>query len=272
MLNFNTNYLNNFPPVAQASVQRALNTWSAALDSPVAVEVWLVWDVVLPPGLTAMCIPNPVDNFANAPINNCWYPGSLADKLAGADTKPGEPDMTVFFGQANWHTGTGNPPPHEFDLESIALHELGHGFGFVSTFLADNNWPNTGDYGDQALIALANTAVAGTGQPLGFVLPNLNNQPSVYGLHIQDVTGAQLTSPASFPNPPSQALGAALTGYNLFFDMNHYSIYAPNPFLPFTSIDHLTDPNSLMRPGIDPGIRVRAIDAPVLEILHSLGW
>jgi hypothetical protein len=271
-LTFNTNYMNNFPQAALTSVQRALCTWSAALDSPVPVGIWFIWDVVLPPNLSAMCIPNPIDNFPNAPMNNCWYPGSLADKFAGVNTKPGEPDMTIFFGNAKWYIGTGNPGPDEFDLESVALHELGHGFGFVSTFYADNNWPIQGNYGDPALVAQVNAAVAGTGEQLGFVLPALNNQPSVYGLHIQDAAGAQLTNPESYPNPPSQTLGGALTSYNLFYDLNRYPVYAPKPYEPFSSIDHLTDPNSLMRPGIDTGVRVRAIDAPVLTILNSLGW
>lgn len=271
-LNFNTNYMNNFPPAAQVAVGRALNTWSAVLDSPVPVEIWAIWDVPLLGNLTAMCIPNPIDNFANQPIGNCWYVSSLADKLAGADTKPGEPDMTIFFGDnSTWYTGTGNPPAQDLDLESVALHELCHGFGFVSTFLADNNFPISGNYGDPVLIALANAAVMATGQQLGFVLPPLNNQPSIYGMHIQDLPGAQLTNPASFPNP-SQPLGVALTSNNLFFDQGRDPVYAPLPFEPFSSIDHLTDPNSLMRHDIPPGLRFRVIDAPVLAILNALGW
>lgn len=270
-LNFNTTYMNNFPPAAQAAFGRALNTWSHALDSPVQVEIWAVWGANLPPHLSACCIPNSVDNFLNAPIGNVWYPSSLADKLAGHDLKGNEPDFTIFFGNENWYTGTGNPPHDQFDLESIALHEMGHGFGFVGTFWATNTWPNTGSYGGPELIALANQVVEDTDQQLGFELPNLNNQPSVYGVHIEDQARVALTGPANYQNN-SQALGEALVGYNLSFDSNHAPIYAPNPFLPFTSIDHLNDPNSLMRPCIDPGVRIRAIDAPVTAILAALGW
>jgi hypothetical protein len=269
---FNPNYVNNFPQQAQAAFARALTTWSQALDSTVAIEVTAIWGVFMPVGLTAMCVPNPVANFQNAPVTNTWYPSALADKLAAQDVQPNEPDMTVFFNNnINWYTGQGNPQNNQFDLESIALHEVCHGLGFVSTFWQAGGWPYVGSYGDNALVNQVNLVVQGTAQQLGFQLPNLNSQPSVYGLHIQDLSGAHLTNPGRYNNNSNQ-LGAPLVSNNLFFDLNRYQVYAPNPFVPFTSIDHLHAPNSLMRPSIGPGQHVRAIDAPVLNILHELGW
>lgn len=265
------NWANNFPDQAMDAFGRALDTLSAALTSYVAIEVTATWGVNLP-GFTAVCIPNPVENFLNAPVGNVWYPSALADKLANQDLRQNEPDMSVYFSNnANWYTGTGSPAPNQYDLQSIALHELCHGFGFVSAFWNLPGWPYTGSYGNQALINLVNQVVQGTGQPLGFQLPNLNNHPTVYGLHIQDLKGDQLTNPAAYPNN-SNELGAPLVGNNLFFDLNRYQVYAPSRFVPFTSIDHLNDPNSLMRHSIIPGARVRAIDAPVLAILNELGW
>ncbi len=271
-LNFNPNYFNNFPPAAQAAFVRALNVWATSLNSSVTIEVSAIWGVNLPGGLTAICVPNPIENFQNAPVRDTWYPSSLADKLSGQDLRQNEPDLTVFFGNApTWYTGSGNPPGNQLDLESVALHEVGHGLGFVSAFWVQGGWPYTGSYGNQALINLVNQLVLGTGQPLGFQLPNLNNHPTVYGLHIQDLGGDQLTNPGRYPNN-STSLGPPLVSNNLFFDLNRYQVYAPNPFVPFTSIDHLNDPNSLMRPSIAPGARVHAIDAPVLAILNELGW
>jgi len=270
-LNHNITWANNFPLAAMDAFGRALNTWSMALTSNVPIEITATWGVNLP-RLTAICVPNPVENFANAPVTNVWYPSSLADKLANQDAKPNEPDMTVFFSNsAQWYWGNGAPQPNEYDLQSVALHEIGHGLGFVSAFWQVAGWPATGSYGNQALIGLVNQLVQGTGQPLGFNLPNLNNHPTVYGLHIQDLKGDQLTNPGIYGNNSAE-LGAPLVGSNLFFDLNRYPIYAPNPFVPFTSIDHLNDPGSLMRPSIGPGIRVRNIDAPVLAVLHALGW
>jgi len=271
-LNFITEYLNNFPPPAQVAFARALNTWANALNSAVEVQVSAIWGVELPGDLTAICIPNLIENFPNAPVRDTWYPSSLADKVAGQDLQPNEPDLAVFFGNnPTWYTGAGNPPANQIDLESVALHELCHGLGFVGPFWLQGGWPYIGSYGNQALIIHANAIVQGTGQQLGFQLPNLNNHPNVYGLHIQDLGGDHLTNPGRYPNN-STNLGAPLVSNNLFFDLNRHQVYAPNPFVPLISVDHLNDPNSLMRPSIGPGQRVRAVDHPVLQILNALGW
>jgi len=270
-LNYVKDWKNNFPDPAKDAVSRALDTWSAALTSNVAIKVTATWGVSLP-GFDAICVPNSVENVQNLPHENVWYPSALADKLANQDLKQNEPDMNVFFSDnVNWYTGTGTPANNQVDLQSIALHEFGHGFGFVSAFWCLSGWPYVGSYGNQALISLVSHVVEGTGQELGFQLPTLNGHPSVYGLHIQDLKGDQLTNPKVYANN-SIELGAPLVSNNLFFDLNRYQVYAPTRFAPFTSIDHLNDPNSLMRPSIAPGTRVRAIDAPVLAILNDLGW
>ena len=268
---YSINWANNFPLQAMDAFARAVETWSQAIDSNVTIEITATWGVNLQ-GFTAVCIPNPVENFQNAPLASVWYPSSLADKLAHQDVRPNEPDMNVFFSNsANWYVGSGAPAQNQYDLQTIALHELCHGLGFVGAFWQTPGWPSNGSYGNQALINLVNQMVQGTGQPLGFNLPNLNGHPTVFGLHLQDLKGDQLTNTGVFGNNSAE-LGPPLVCNNLFFDLNRYQVYAPNPFVPFTSIDHLNDPNSLMRPSIATGVRVRAIDAPVLAILHELGW
>ena len=269
-LNFNTNYVNNFPPNAQLAFQRALNTWSALLNSNIQIDVTAIWGANLP-GFDAICIPNAIENFPNAPLANTWYPSSLADKLANQDLQANDEDMAIYFsGGANWNLGPGNPVAGQEDLESVALHELGHGLGFVGIFLAVA-WPWVGSYGDPALLALLQ-AILLNNPPLPFALPALNFHPSVYGTHIEDLNGNYLTAPNIYANPSPQ-LGAELISDNLFFDLNpRVQVYAPNPFAPFTSVDHLSNPVSLMRPQIAAGQHVRVVDPPVLQILNALGW
>lgn len=45
----------------------------------------------------------------------------------------------VFNDNANWHTGVGSPPFSQFDFESIALHELGHGHQLGHIIDPNNN-------------------------------------------------------------------------------------------------------------------------------------
>jgi hypothetical protein len=274
-LNVVTNFINGFPGAAQTAFNRAVATWSGLLNSGIQVNVTAVWNVPLPGGLVAICVPNPVENFAGAPQRDTWYPLALADKITNVDIQPANEDLTVFFSQAViWNTGAGACPAGQYDLESIALHEMCHGLGFVSTFWVVGGWPYFGHYGDDALLTTINGVIQGTGQAaaLGFALPaSLHGHPSIYGLHVQDLAGAALTDPGRYS---SISLGPALVGNNLFFDAGRTPIYAPNPFQPFTSIDHLISNTSLMRPSIGPGNAqvTRAVDVPVLAIMTALGW
>lgn len=265
----NTNYHGNFPAPAQAAFQRAVLTWQGILNSNIPVQVEAYWGVNIGNNLTAMCVPNGIENFANAPSPNTWYTSALADKLVNQDLQSDQADMAVFFDSVNfnWYTGQGNPQPNEYDLESVALHELCHGLGFLGLFWVDQN--NQGSYGNNALLQVIPPNVMNL---LPFQLPlNLNMHPSVYGRHIIDGNGNQLTNPIPYPNP-SLNLGGALEGNQLFFNLNNYQVYAPNQFIPFTSIEHLNNQNSLMRPSINVGQVVRQVDAPVQNILQSLGW
>jgi MYXO-CTERM domain-containing protein len=70
-------------------------------------------------------------------------PEALADRLAGQDLHPGDPDIQAEFngallqcsqGMQDWYYGfDGKPTANDIDLLSTLLHELGHGLGFSST-------------------------------------------------------------------------------------------------------------------------------------------
>lgn len=70
-------------------------------------------------------------------------PEALADRLAGQDLHPGDPDIQAEFngallqcsqGMQDWYYGfDGKPSANDIDLLSTLLHELGHGLGFSST-------------------------------------------------------------------------------------------------------------------------------------------
>jgi hypothetical protein len=266
----NINYDNNFNPQQRQAVEQAKATWQNTLDSQITVQVEAYWGVNLGGNLTAVCVPNGAIGSQGGQ-NNTWYTSALADKLANQNNHPNTADMAIFFDHNfNWNATTNNPANNQYDLESVALHELCHGFGFLGLFWVDHN--GQGSYGNQALINTIRQLVH-----LPFYLPNLNNHPSIFGRHIVDGNQHFLTDTNRYPNNSLQ-LGTALQN-NLFFPLNGgqqlVPIYAPNPFEPFSSAEHLdpgTFPNSLMRPSIGVGQVTRQVDVTVRDILTALGW
>jgi PA domain len=86
-------------------------------------------------------------DFDNAKFPNTWYPGALANKLAGVDLDTANneafPELIVTpnvnVGKADciagsgWYYGLdGNAPADGFDFVKTILHEFGHGVGFLS--------------------------------------------------------------------------------------------------------------------------------------------
>ena len=271
-LTINVNY-HNFSANQQTAFGRAVNTWQNTLNSAVPVNVEAYWGVNLGGRLTAMCVPNGIINFGTGTVKT-WYTSSLADKLNGADLQQGEPDMAVFFDNSfNWYTGTGNPAGNQYDLESIALHEMCHGFGFLGLF-----WVNAaggqGSYGNNNLLGVIPQTVTNL---LSFPLPNLNNYPSIYGRNIVNHSFEYLTNPDRYTNGSVELGDVIRNGPLQFYSVpsTTYQVYTQNPFIPFTSIEHLDPtvfPNSLMRPSIGQGQFIRFVDAPVQAILRVLGW
>jgi hypothetical protein len=86
-------------------------------------------------------------DFDNAKFPNTWYPGALANRLAGkdldVDTNEAFPELAVTanvnVGNADciagsgWYYGLdGKAPDDGFDFIKTILHEFGHGVGFLS--------------------------------------------------------------------------------------------------------------------------------------------
>lgn len=263
-------YHNGFTPNAIAAVGRAATTWQQQLDpngiSNQVVRVDAYWDIPLG-HLVAMCVPSGFENFPGAGLPDTWYTGALADKLHGNDLNPGAPDMAIYFDSLNcpFNTDPAYCPPFQNDLETNALHEMGHGFGFVGLF-----WVKTvlgapqGSFGSPDVL----------GQIPGILpvppLPQLNYHPSSFGRLVHDAAGQFLTT---YPNN-SAPLAAALQSNALFLTLPNNvqrGIYAPRVFQPSSSGDHFTD-NSLMVPSIGTGVRIHAVDPATLAAMTMMGW
>lgn len=95
-------------------------------------------------------------NFPGAPRPNTWYPGALANALAGQDLSPGPNDTALFSPpyhdefitvwnpdldnpdcllSSNYYYGfDGNNVGLDLDLVNQAIHEFAHGLGFVDMY------------------------------------------------------------------------------------------------------------------------------------------
>ncbi len=255
-----------FTAQAQSAFQYAVDIWKARITSPVTIVVEAKWEPLSTGTLGAAKAASLRRNFTNAPRANTWYPIALANKFAGSDIDPTEPDIEASFNstKANWYYGTdGNTPAGTHDLVTTVLHELAHGLGFsdsmgmVGTI---GRWQN--------------------GSP--FTTPI---SPKVFDLLLYNGSGQQLVT--SFQTSTT-ALGSQLTSNNLFLDAPKIraanggapaKVYAPTDYEEASSIGHLDeatfppgDPNSLMTPFLDRAEAIHDPGAIAMAALEETGW
>ncbi|NJC25361.1 Ig-like domain-containing protein [Neolewinella antarctica] len=246
----------------QTAFRFALDIWASEIVSSVPIRVFADF-ANLGPGTLASAGPTTVvTNFPNAPVPDVYYNSALANTLAGEILDPNSQfDLNVRIGNGiNWYFGTdGNPGPGQIDFVTVALHEAGHGLGFVSLdeFLA-----------------------GGIGTFQGFGLPFTG----IYNTYIVNGDGVRLTDLQS----PSIELGNELISNDLFMDgpetqaaFNGESpqIFAPNPYRDGSSISHWNeasfpagDPNSLMTPNIGQQEVNFDLGDITRGLFRDLGW
>ena len=126
---------------------RAAEIWGKLIDSPVEIIISASF-----PALTCTTTTGTLGsagatqtfaNFDTAPLQNVWYPVALANKFAGRDLAPGQPDIRARFnrnlGQSGcldstggWYYGFDGNHGTKQDLVVVLLHEFAHGLGFAS--------------------------------------------------------------------------------------------------------------------------------------------
>lgn len=249
---------NGFTPEAQAAFQYAVDIWASLLTSSVSIVVDATWED-LPGNTLGSAGPNfSFINFSGAPEADTYYPAPLADKLAGFDLNPGEPDIVASFDSGtDWYLGTdANPGFNQFDFVSVVLHELGHGLGVVGSSNVDG----------------------GVGS-IGF-----GGNPFIYDTFVENGSG---TSILSFTNN-STSLATQLESGNLFWNGaeavnadggTNPGIFAPDPYEPGSSFSHWDESyfpagnsNSLMTPYIGFQEAIHDPGAVTLGLMSDIGW
>jgi YVTN family beta-propeller protein len=95
-------------------------------------------------------------NFDRAGRLDTWYAVALANQFAGVDlngsslaevgvTFNADVDQSDVLGSISWYYGLDARPGADIDFVTIALHEIGHGLGFLDTVNAANGAWGLGD-------------------------------------------------------------------------------------------------------------------------------
>lgn len=184
---------------------------------------------------------------------NGFYNGFVYDHATtGNDPTGAEVDARVTFDFGyNWNSDTSSPTSSEFDLFSVALHEVSHTLGFLS------------------LVNSTGESEISDGDPGVF---------SVYESYLELGNGSPLYGPGG------EFLGDAadLTSGDVFFDGPNATaanggapvqVFAPDPYQPGSSIGHIQGiPDAVMQFSIGAGIERRMYTDQELGILQDIGW
>lgn len=246
---------NNFPAWAERDVQSAIDVWAANFQSTVPIKVEATWGRSTVYGLLGSARPGDYfNNFVNAPDPTLWYPSAMANALAGRDLDKNNAEIIIQVNSlAAWNSrNDGLPSKSEFDLQSVFIHELGHGLGFLST---DSYDPFFG-YGSL-------------------------EQPTPFDAYLQLDDGRRLSDLPS----PSLELGKALTNNLSWSGPKGIAanggvkpkIYTPNPYQSGSSVSHLDEAtfssagvNSVMTPNLDAGEVFREPGPLLLAMLDDM--
>lgn len=128
------------------ALRRAADIWGGQLDSSVEIRVRAAFGALSCDATSSvLATAGPVQslqNFAGAEHAGTWYAAALANKRAGLDLLPRSDDIQVLFNQnlgradcfagPGWYYGLDNAHGDAVDFISVALHELGHGLGFLT--------------------------------------------------------------------------------------------------------------------------------------------
>jgi cysteine-rich repeat protein len=250
-----------------AAFQHAADLWGEVLSSAVPIQVEAAFDP-LSCGASSATLgsagPNSVHrDFAGAPQASTWYNQALANRLAGVDLGASA-DIGATFNSTigttcafpkDWYYGLdASPPGTDIDFVTVALHEIGHGLGFLSLVNVGSGAKFFG-FDDAYMLHLEDHS-AGLGYPA-----MSNGQRAAAAIDTGDL---HWTGPAVVAGSGDLVDGVG--------DLGHVEMYAPNPAQSGSSVSHFStalSPNELMEPSYTTPnhdlTRTRAL-------MEDIGW
>jgi len=122
-----------FGATRRATIESVFTYLDLVLDEPGSMDI--TFNNSQTDGTGSLASAGPL--FFTSP--NGFQGGLAATHLqTGTDPSAGNPDATSTFDFGyNWNSDTGDPTGAEFDLFTVALHEITHALGFLSLLTSD---------------------------------------------------------------------------------------------------------------------------------------
>lgn len=273
---FQINYINDcggqtWPQEAQEALEFAAGIWEEHISSSIPIRIDANW-VDLPGNVLGSAGATRFYTLTGGGIPNTAYTIAQASAMTGQDIVSDEPavnadiivNMNCSFN--NWYFETdANTPGGLIDFVTVALHEIGHGIGFLGTASANNS-----------------TQVASSGF-------NNGNIPYVYEVFAVDGFFDNLTDLSIFPHNSNEKYDF-VTGRNdgVFFSGaeaelandadERVRIFAPLQWQQGSSFSHVDQAtftnteNALMRPSVDQAFAIHNPGPVFCGILGDMGW
>ncbi len=249
----------------------AAGIWGAFLDTNVPINVRSQMDPQTCSSggavLGSAGAANGFRDFSGGQLAGTWHHVALANKQAGVDLDPANPDINATFNVSidtgclaagsRWYYGLDNATPSlRINLLVVLLHEMGHGLGF-STF------------------ANGSTGALAGGFPDVWSRHMFDNNT---GLFWNTMCNAQrqasaLSNGALRWNGPNVRMASGFLTSGRDAATGRVELFAPTTFQSGSSVSHFSttaSPNLLMEPSINSGL---AIDGDLTrQLLRDIGW
>lgn len=265
-----------WPQQAREAMEYATDIWATHITSGVPIRVNAVWHDIAglgSAGPTLLVRGGPESQIPGS-LEDTWYPIAQANAMSGIDFLEGREEPTVDIQVSmscqieNWYFGRDQAPAGTYDFTTVALHELGHGLGFLGTMTVDE-LGQIAEWG-----RLPDAPVNDPGYPL------------IYDRFPEDGNGREVVD--DYPNR-SFELYQAVTGRHggLYLGspeaakMNGFDpvpLYAPQPWAQGSSYSHLNtetyreSENALMVHQMGTAFTVRSPGSIFCGMLSDHNW
>jgi cysteine-rich repeat protein len=250
------------------ALQYAADIWEGILTSSVEIKIDATFDPLtcsMTSALLGQAGPTLLfRDFPGALVASTWYPQALANKLRGSDNDAPTNDIEAMFNSSvgttcsfpkTWYYGLdAGATSSQTDFVTVALHELGHGLGFLSA------------------VDLATGALAGGFQD-AYIL-NLEDHSTT--LLYPGMTNAQrVTASTDTGDLHWVGAGVVASGGDLSSGRHasgHVEMYAPGTQQPGSSVSHFSTslaPDDVMEPSYTAPNHDLALAA---ALMTDIGW